>query len=154
MPVAWITIAVTDLNNYLVAAQVGAVNTAALGSGQTDRFTEVKTSVLNRIRNKIESCANNRLSLTPLTIPPSLKACACLLIIEGLQSSIPSLKLSEDQVRQIEKYEADLTAIAKCELTVEEPTDPLDPGNAQTGGAVEVFTDNTRRFTRRTMDGL
>lgn len=153
MAVTWITIAVADLNNYLVAAQVSAVNTAALGSGQTDRFTEVQLSVISRIRNKIESCRTNRISETALTIPPSLKACACLLIIEGLQSSIPSLKLSPDQVRQIEKYEDDLTAIAKCELTVEDPTDPLDPRNSTTSSSPS-FGARTRNFERDDQDGI
>src|SRR6185503_16886752 len=98
MAVAWIIPALTDLNNYLVGAQVSAVNTAALatGAGQTDRFTEARLSVCNRIRNKIESCEGNRISATALAIPPSLKMCACLLIIQALQTSIPSLKLTED----------------------------------------------------------
>lgn len=153
MPVAWITIALTDLNNYLVGAQVSAVNTAALASGQSDRFTEVMQSVVNRIRNKIESCSSNRISETALTIPPSLKACACLLIIQGLQSSIPSLKLSEDQVRLIETYESDLTAIAKCELRVEDPEDPLEPGNS-TASSTPRFGTRTRYFERDDHDGL
>lgn len=154
MPVAWIQIVLADLNNYLVAAQVNAVNTAALGAGQVDRFTEVMTSVVNRIRNKIESCAGNRISLTPLTIPPSLKQCACLLIIEGLQSSIPSLRLSEDQVRQIERFQEDLDLIATCDLKVEGPTDPLEPGQVQSGAAVEVVSSSPRRATRDTLRGL
>lgn len=154
MAIAWITIALADLNNYLVGAQVAAVNTAALASGQTDRFTEVKQSVINRIRNKIESCSTNRLSATPLTIPPSLKQCACLLIIQGLQSSIPSLKLSEDQKTQIETFESDLTAIAACKLTVEEATDPLEPQLAQSGGAIELAKSTTRKATRDTLSGL
>jgi len=154
MAVTWITIAVADLNNYLVGAQVTAVNTAALASGQTDRFTEVKLSVISRIRNKIETCLSNHLSATALTIPPSLKQCACLLIIQGLQSSIPSLKLSEDQKKLIETFESDLTAIAACKLTIEEPTDPLEPPNAQRGGPIEVVKSTTRKATRDTLSGL
>lgn len=154
MAVAWIIPALTDLNSYLVGAQVTAVNTAALAAAQSDRFTEVRLSVCNRIRNKIESCRNNRISATALAIPPSLKMAACLLIIQGLQTSIPSLKLTEDQVRLIETIERDLTAIQKCELTVEEATDPLDPQNAQTGGSIEIASSTTRTATRAKLDGL
>lgn len=154
MSVAWTTVVLADLNNYLVGAQVNAVNTAALAAGQADRFTEVQLSVVNRIRNKIESCANNRLSATLLTVPPSLKQGACLLIIQALQTSIPALKLSEDQVRLIETFESDLTAIAKCDLKVEEPTDPLDPPQVQSGGAIELASSTPRRATRDTLSGL
>jgi hypothetical protein len=154
MPVAWVTIVVGDLNHYLVGAQVVAINTAALASGQTDRFTRVMTDVVNRIRNKIETCSGNQLSATPLTIPPSLRAGACLLILEGMQGSIPALKLTEDQVRQIDRYQKDLDLIAACDLTVEEPPDPLDPPNAQSGGAIEVVSNTPRQATRDKMKGL
>lgn len=152
--VTWTTIVVADLNNYLVGAQVNAINTAALASGQADRFTEIRNSVVSRIRNKIETCLSNRLSSTAMTIPPSLKQCACLLIIQGLQSSIPSLKLTEDQKKQIDTFESDLTAIAACKLTIEEPPDPLEPPNAQRGGPIEVVNSTTRKATRDTMSGL
>ena len=154
MAVAWVTIVVGDLNHYLVGAQVSAVNTAALASGQTDRFARVMTDVVNRIRNKIETCVANRISATALTVPPSLRAGACLLIMEAMQASIPSLKLTEDQVRQIERYQKDLDLITKCELTVEEPTDPLEPANAQRGGAVELVSSTTRNATREKLAGL
>jgi len=154
MSVAWVTIALTDLNSYLVGAQVTAVNTAALAGGQVDRFTEARLSVVSRIRNKIESCTTNRVSATALTVPPSLKMCACLLIIQALQTSIPSLKLTDDQVRLIETFEKDLLDIASCDLKVEQPTDPLDPPNAQAGANVEVVSSTTRRATRDTLAGL
>lgn len=156
MAVAWIVPVLTDLNNYLVGAQVTAINTAALatGAGQTDRFTEARLSVVQRIRMKIVSCAGNVLSATTNSIPPSLKMGACLLIIQALQTSIPSLKLTEDQVRLVESFEEDLTAVAACDLAVEEPTDPLDPPVEQTSGAVELVSSTTRRATRDTLKGL
>ena len=154
MAVAWVSIVVGDLNHYLVGAQVSAINTAALGSGQTDRFTRVMTDVINRIRNKVETCRNNRVSTTALTIPPSLRAGACLLMIQGMQSSIPSLKLTEDQQTQIERYQKDIDLIAECKLAVEEPTDPLDPQNAQAGGSIEIASSTTRLATRAKLAGL
>ena len=154
MSVAWVTLVVGDLNHYMVAAQVSAVNTAALAAGQADRFTRVMTDVVNRIRNKIETCPGNRVSATALSIPPSLRAGACLLIIQGMQTAIPSLKLTEDQKAEIDRYQKDLDLIAECKLTVEEPVDPLDPPNAQVGGNVEVASSTTRQATRTTLAGL
>lgn len=153
-PVAWVTIAVADLEHYLVAAQVSAMNTAALGGSQTDRFTRVMTDVVNRIRSKIESCHTNHLSATPLTVPPSLRGGACLLIIAGMQSSIPSLRLTEDQRKEVETFEKDLDLVAECKLAVEEPTNPLDPKQSQQGGDVELVSSTTRLATRAKTRGL
>jgi len=154
MPVAWVPIVLEDLNNYLVGAQVAAINTAAMAAGQVDRFPRVMTDVTQRIRLKIESCVNNRISSTALTIPPSLRGGACLLIIQGMQASIPALKLTQDQKDQIETFQKDLDLIANCKLSIEIPTDPLEPGDAQVGGAIQVISSGTRITTRDRLTGL
>ena len=87
---AWITISLTDLNDYLVGAQVNALNSSALASGQSDRFTRVMTDMVNRIRTKIEGCPRNFISATALTVPPELKWVACYLIIEAMQAACPT----------------------------------------------------------------
>jgi len=153
-PVAWVTIALADLEHYLVAAQVSAINSAALGGAQTDRFTRVMTDVVNRVRLKIESCVTNHVSATALTVPPSMRGGVCLLIIAGMQASIPSLRLSEDQRKEIDTFEKDLEAIADCKLAVEAPVDPLVPGDAQRGTDVELASSTTRKATRDTLRGL
>jgi len=111
---AWLTISLTDLNDYLVGAQVTALNSSALAPGQTDRFTKVMTDMVNRIRAKIEGCPRNHISATPLTVPPELKWAACYLIIEAMQAGVPGLKLTDDQRNQIVKAGEQLTRIADC----------------------------------------
>lgn len=153
MATAWITIALADLKDFLVGAQVNAVNTAALDSGQSARFTNVMTAVVNQMRVKIESCNQNQLSETALTIPPSLKEHACMFIVEALQGSIPGLKLDEDQRRRLTRLHEDLQAVMKCELKVETPTDPLEPASVQ-GNVLPSITERTRYFDRDSQDGL
>lgn len=150
----WIVITADHLNDYLVAAQVEALRTAALGDSQVDPFTSVMPDVANRIRRKIESSPKmNQVSATPNAVPPELKTAACVLIIQAMQGRLNTLRLTADQVRLIEQAEADLKAIAKGEDVVGKPDDPLQ-GEAQVGGGITLVSDTTRRATREKMNGL
>src|SRR5580704_16912281 len=146
---AWLTIQLSDLNNYLVGAQVTALNTAALATGQSDRFTSIMTDMVNRIRVKIEGCPRNHISATPLTIPPELKWAACYLVIEAMQAAVPGLKLTDDQRNQIAKASEQLTRVADCKEVVSIPNDPLTPVDVQRGGETQLVTRSRRLGTRR-----
>jgi len=145
---AWLTIAITDLNDYLVGAQVTALNTTALASGQSDRFTRTMTDMVNRIRTKIEGCPRNHISATPLTVPPELKWVACYLIIEAMQAGVPGLRLTEDQRAQIQRANDQLTRIADCKEVVSLPPDPLNPVDVQRGGQSQLVTRSRRIASR------
>ena len=145
---AWITIALTDLNDYLVGAQVNALNSSALASGQSDRFTHVMTDMVSRIRAKIEGCPRNHISATPLTVPPELKWVACYLIIEAMQVGVPGLKLTDDQRNQIARANEQLTRIADCKEVVSIPNDPLTPVDVQRGGATRLVSRTDAIATR------
>jgi hypothetical protein len=146
---AWLTLSLADLNDYLVGAQVNALNSAALAAGQTDRFTRVMTDMVNRIRVKIEGCPRNRVSATPLTIPPELKWVACYLIIEAMQAGVPGLKLTDDQRNLITRAAEQLTRIADGKETVSLPPDPQNPPDVQRGGSTELVTSTRRVASRR-----
>ena len=146
---SWITLSLADLNNYLVGAQVTALNSSALAAGQSDRFTSIMTDMVNRIRVKVEGCPRNYISATPLTIPPELKWCACYLIIEAMQAAVPGLKLTDDQRNQIAKANEQLTRIADCKEVVSVPPDPLVPPDVQRGGQTQLLTRSRRFATRR-----
>jgi hypothetical protein len=145
---AWLTIQLADLNDYLVAAQVTALNSSALASGQSDRFTRIMTDMVSRIRVKIEGCPRNYLSATPLTVPPELKWVACYLIIEAMQAAVPGLKLTDDQRNQITKANDQLTRIADCKEVVSTPPDPLNPPDVQRPGQTQLVT-HTKRISSR-----
>lgn len=145
---SWITISLTDLNDYLVGAQVNALNSSALAGGQSDRFTHVMTDMVNRIRAKIEGCPRNHISATPLTVPPELKWVACHLIIEAMQAGIPGLKLTDDQRNQITRANDQLTRIADCKEVVSLPPDPLTPVDVQRGGETRLVNSTDAVATR------
>jgi len=146
---AWLTIELSDLNDYLVGAQVTALNSAALANSQSDRFTNIMADMVNRIRTKIEGCPRNHISATPLTVPPELKWVACYLIIEAMQAAVPGLKLTEDQRNQIAKAGEQLTRVADCKEVVSLPDDPLTPVDVQRGGQAQLVSHTRRIATRR-----
>lgn len=149
---AWITITAADLNDYMVAAQVSALRTAALGSGQTDPFGRVMPDIVERIRLKIQSCPSNRLSATAQTIPPELKWAACYLILEALQVRIPSLKLTEDQKNQVDRAVTQLDRIADCKDRVSEPDDPESEASVPANSP--NITGKTLSYSRTNQEGI
>ncbi len=150
----WITIESTDLDDYLVAAQTAALRSAALGAGQTDPFSRVMPDVCSRIRAEIRACPANQVSETANSIPPELKSIACALLIEAMQARLPMLKLTEDQKKAADEGRKYLARIAKCEIPVEQPDDPLDPDSMQRPGGVELLSSSTRLATRAKLAGL
>ena len=151
---AWIIIAVADLDDYLVAAQMAALRNAALGGAQTDPFSRVMPDIIGRMRMKIASCEHNQLSATPNSIPPELKWAACYLIIEAMQTRLPGLKITEEQRTQIEDAKRQLDRIADCKDEVTAPNDPLDPSGIQRGGNIELVTKTPRTATNDSLNGL
>jgi hypothetical protein len=149
----WVVITANDLNDYLVGAQVDALRNAALADGQDDPFTRVMQDRANYVRRRIESNPSNQISATPYAVPPELKTGACYLIIEALQPRI-KIPLTEDQKTQIRKCEDYLNRIADKKDTVAIPDDPLEPSDAQSGGAIRVVSSTTRLATREKMSGL
>jgi hypothetical protein len=107
-----------------------------------------------RIRTKVASNPKNVLSARPGSVPEECVWIAALLIIEAMQAGIPGLALTEDQVRMLERAESDLTAIAKGELAVSAPPDPLEPTPVQRGGGVEIVNKPKRTATRESLGGL
>lgn len=150
---AWVVIQKTDLNDYLVGAQVAALSTAALAKGQSDPFASVMADrcayVRNRISNKI------RLSATALAIPPELKTSACMLIIEAMQRRLPMLELTEDQKTGISDAKKDLDIAGTDKFPISTPDDPVEPElQQQSGNGVASVSSNTRQATRTSLAGF
>lgn len=153
MTVNWITIALADLKNFAVAAQVNALNTAALDAGQAARFTSVMTAVINGMRADIASNVRFQISATPLSIPPSLQEHACLFIFDTMSNAVPAMKLNEGQVRRLKECRDDMIAIRSGDKKVEIPPDPVDQPDIQ-GILLPSTTTQTRYFDEDSQDGL
>lgn len=141
---AWINIVVTDLNDYLVGAQVTALRTAALASGQADPFENVMHDRTNYVRARISK--RIRISETAYSVPPELKTCACLLIIEAMQGRL-NLKLTDDQRGAIARAYKDLDIAATEDLPLSTPDDPVNPEVEASGGNASVVAKRTDKLT-------
>jgi hypothetical protein len=149
----WITITVADLKAYLVGAQVTALQTAALASGQSDPVEDIIDEISGAMRLEIASCDDNVLSATANSIPPELKAEACALIIEAAQPRL-KLKLSDDQKDAANNARRKLERIATCKLKVSTPADPETTETAQKKTGVSVVKSRTQKASPTNMGGL
>jgi hypothetical protein len=151
MSVAWVTIAVGDLNDHLVAKQVDAYRTKALASGQADPWTNVMHERCNYVRLRL----TNRIliSSTAYAVPPELKTQTVALIIEVLAARLPGIRLPENWSGIIRRAYQDLDIAATPEFPVSMPTDPV-PQSAQVGGPCVVVNSTTRRFTATSLNGF
>ena len=152
----WVSPSEADMQRVLVAAQLAALRTAALGAGQADPFTGARAAVVAEVRAAIQTCERNRVSSAEGTVPPELLSATAYLIMAELQGRLPALALSESQRDQVKEARAKLERIANCKLAVSAPSQALEPADVQRGGGATVVSADTavRTATRQQMDGL
>ncbi|HEY0966936.1 MAG TPA: hypothetical protein VGE76_16335 [Opitutaceae bacterium] len=149
---AWISIAATDLNDYLVAEQVEALREEALAEGQADPFTNVATDVIRKVRAYIASNPQNVVDATELTIPPELKLDVCYLIIAPMLGRL-GIALTKDQDKQLELAHSTLIALREKKLLVSKPVSAEVP-DVQGGSAVVKVSGGARQATATTLRNL
>ena len=147
----WITIQQSNLADYLSAPQYNAVTSGLLVAGQSGRFAGIMADVCSNIRAALRG--NYQVSGLDNSIPQQAKTCACYLILESLQASIPTLKLTEDQKELVKKQEAWLEKVKAGTEVVDLPSDPATDAVQRPRG-VQVATANERLATRDRMRGL
>lgn len=146
----WIEITFDTLKGYLVAEQLAAMESAALGEGQDSPFDEVAPGVISRIRAEIATCAKNILDEDENKIPQSLKTEAAALIIEAMQPRI-LIALTEDQRRAADNARSYLKRISLCEVRV---PDVEQTGAFQSTSGSPAITDKCLRNQREDSYGL
>jgi len=147
----WITLTVADVEQYLLAPQLSALRSAALGQAQGDPLPEIIADVVGHVRAKIASCPRNTLDANPATIPPSLKAQACYTAIFRAQLRIPVLKMTDHQIKAYDNAREDLNRIASCTDAVEQPQDAAP---ASTAALTPAYTTPERRLSHARQDGI
>lgn len=152
-PMSWVTIARTDLEHYVVAALVTAIDSASLGDTQTDRFTRVGDDVVKQVRMAVASNEGNTLDSDATKIPQSLRPDACW-IIAGLMAQGLGVELTDQQANEVSYARDRLKDVARGDLSVEVPDAEDDTPDAQSGAGVEMVAGATPIFTRDTMAGL
>lgn len=149
----WVTIVAEDLADYSVGAKVDALRQKALASGQTDPFDQIMTDVVATMRGLMSAGGRNQLSKLSDSVPPEAKTHFCWLVIEAMQARLPGLALKDEERRMIDRAWQWLRDVAKRDIAISQPDDPIDAPVQATGG-ISVVTSNTRLMTRETQAGL
>lgn len=147
----WITLQQSDLAAYASSPQYAAITAGLLVPGQTGRFAAVMADVCSDIRAALR--INYQTSALANSIPGQAKKCACYLIIEALQASISTLKLTDDQKELIKKQMEWLAAVKAGTEAIDLPSNPSTDA-VQLPRGVEVASSTCRLATRETMRGL
>ena len=148
----WTPITASDLDDTKVAALVNALRNAALGAGQDDPVPEIIQSVVDRIRAEIAGCSRNQLDQDQTTIPKSLKRLACRMVITQAKNRL-EMPLKEDERNQLRSDERYLERIARCEVPVDDPDNPITAPVQQTGGTTMVSSRH-KKYTGGQLSGL
>jgi hypothetical protein len=156
METIWKQVTEADMQRHVLNPQLSALRTAALAGGQADPMTGSIEDAIADVRVAIQTCQNNFVSTDATRVPPEWVKWACYLALAAMQTRLPSLKLSDDQKKQIERAEERLDQVRACKLAVTAPSEALSPSNVQRpGGASVVEADATvRTTTREQMSGL
>ena len=150
---AWITITQAHVENYVVAALVSAINEAALGDSQTDRFTTVQADVTAEIRMAVASDSSNVLDTDTTKIPQSLRSAGAWLIA-GYMAQGLGIPLNDQQANELANARERILAVSRGDLTVEQPDTADETPDGQKGQGVSMITPQDRVFTVSTMNGL
>ena len=121
---SWIAITKATLYDSKAAALIDACDTAALGTGQTDRTSGIIQGVVDDLRRKVASCRRNLLDADATTIPQGLRNLAVDVVIGRLKVAL-ELDLSEDERRTLAQHERDLNRVANGDDVVDQPDDPI-----------------------------
>jgi hypothetical protein len=149
---SWITLTSDDVKRSLSGAELGALRTAALASGQTDPLPTVIADVVNEIRGYIAACDRNTLG-EGATIPDKLKNAALSRIRYEAFTRLPVTRglLTQDRVDANSAAIALLRDVAGCRFAIEEPTTASTESISAPSPSVGT---RTRNFTRETQDGI
>ena len=129
--VPWVTVTLQTLDSYLVDAQLQAYNSAALATGQTDRFTQILNSVIFDTRQNIQASKRYLVSQTANSVPPEAIWMVAWIILDQMQAAIPGMIWTDDQRKLIDRAYKKLDRIRSGDEVVSYPPDPMTPQNVE-----------------------
>lgn len=135
----WTSITAEAVSNYLSPIQLTALRQ------NLDPLNQIIADTIAHVRCEIQTNPINPVSLDPTLVPREVKGATCHLIIEALQSRIPTLKLSEDQIRNANNARAYLKRMANSEIA-------LDPSTLT--GRIDLAHRRHRQISSQSLLGL
>jgi len=150
---AWIVITESNLQQYVVDAQLQALITSALGSGQLEPLQATIRDRSNYVRTRISGRV--LVSATPLAVPPELVTDAALIIVQSLVVRLSlGITLTDDQKDMIKLAYKDLDIAGTQELPIALPDDPVTPIVMQTGAGLTIVKKPHRVESRKDYSGI
>ena len=140
----WISISTEDVYDYLAAEQAAALQSEALGDTQADPLPTLIADVVARIRAEVRGNSSNVVDATSNTIPPELRGAAMALIVESAQARLPSLEMTDDQVRLANAAGALLKRVADGDVGVTAGSTTTTTTTTETTTAVKVVLVKSR----------
>lgn len=151
---AWVTVTKENLRNYVVSALVDAIDEAALGESQIERFTAVHSDTIAEVRMAVASNIDNILDSDTTKIPQSLRSAAAWLICNYMAQGL-GIVLTESQLAEVTSAREKLRDVANGDIAVELADVPDTTPDAQVdAAAVELVSYSDRVYTRETMAGI
>jgi len=149
---AWIVITEDHLRDYLVAAQLTALQSAALGTGQSSPFARLMPDRAAYVRNRVSGRV--RISATSNAVPPELKTQAAMLIIEAMTVRLSiGLSLTDEQKEMIKQAYRDLDIAGTEKFPISDADDAVN-AEVQPSGGIELASSSRRKATREKLRGL
>ena len=148
---AWITLTEANLGERLAAAELAALQSAAVGAyGNT--VPDVLASVVAEVRGRVAANGRNQLGAAG-TIPDELKAAALAIARWRILSRLPGMKSLQDEARRSEYADALslLAAVADGKFAILQPETPLE--DADTGALLPDVGDARTTFAPENFDG-
>jgi phage gp36-like protein len=145
---AWQTITESNVQTKLAGAELTALQSSALATGQASPLAETITTVIDEIRGYIAANHANTLG-TAGTIPSKLVSAAVVIIRYRLCTRLPVKSLlDENRVREYQDAIKLLERVADGKFSIEDPST-----GTENAAQIESSTQ-TRKATRTKLDGL
>jgi hypothetical protein len=148
----WMELTAKDMEVALLPAQLAVLRSAAFGPEGRDPLPELIGGVVRQIRTAVGSSGKFLLSIDWRKIPVELLPDARSLAVERLQTRIPPLRLTADQVRAAENARQVLRSVALAEVAVSRPADPA--WHLSNGKGFLCLHRRRQRVEADTLEGL
>ncbi len=146
---SWISITESDVQSKLAGAELAALKTAALASGQTNPLTEIIEQVVDEVRGYIGGNRANTLGAAG-TIPQKLLSAALAMIRYRLATRLPvKSMITEDRKAEYDGAIRLLEQVAAGKFSIEDPV-----SGERSGVSIEQASTPTRNATRTKLAGL
>jgi hypothetical protein len=147
---AWTTITVENVKTRLTGAELTALQSSALASGQSDPLPEICVQVVDEVRGYI--AAGGFALETGTTVPSKLLGASLAIIRYRLATRLPVKSLLDDnRVKENEAAIRLLESVAARRFLIEEPT---TASTEAIGGPVPSMSAKTRTYKRTDQDGI